>query len=498
MPDIAAALAGIKDAFYVGGCARDAVLKRPSGDIDVALPGSDIKAEAFALAKKLDANVFEMDAQFGVWRLITKKEKLQIDLTALQGKNLEEDLLRRDFTINSLAVPAAAKPKIKIKNIDGKNYFLLTVNPKNIIDLSGGLKDIKSKTVRSNSAKVFEDDPLRALRALRTAAELNFKIDKKTLSQVKKYSPLITKSAPERIREELVRIFNCPGVRKNLEIMDETGLLNALFPVLKDQKKCARVYYGKGGVFEHTLQTCARMEYLLENLKTVYPPYYKKLEPFAKDKALYKTAALLHDIAKPETAKMTGGRLRFFYHEEKGSQKAEEILKNLRYSTSETRLICAVIRHHLRPSNLASNDVITARGLFKFFRDIGDASVPLLLLCWADYASYVTDAQLKKILPLSFKPVMTIDEAKTISKTNVGKTLRHMQVLNFMLKKYFAAPHKINPPKIINGKDVMDALQIPPGPKVGELLEKVTLAQVDGKIKTKEDAVNFLKKIKIP
>jgi len=492
---IAAALAGIKDAFYVGGCVRDGILKRPSADIDIALPGENIKAEALSLARKLDANVFEMDARFGVWRIITKKEKLQIDLTALQGKSLEEDLTRRDFTINSLAVPVTAKPKIKIKNTGGKNYFLLSAKPKEIIDLCGGLKDLRAKTVRSNGAKVFEDDALRALRALRTSAELNFKIDKKTLAQVKKYSGLITQSAPERIREELVRVFNCPNIKKNLEIMDAVGLLNALFPVLKDQKKCARVYYGKGGVFEHTLMTAARMEYLLENLKTVYPSYYKKIIPYAKDAALYKMTALLHDIAKPITAKKTGGRLRFFFHEEKGARMAEEILKNLRYSTFEIRLICAMIRHHLRPSNLASNDVITDRGLFKFFRDMGDAAVPLLLLCWADYASYVTDAQLKKIMPLSFKPVMTIDEAK--AQSNVSKTLRHMQVLNFMFKKYFAASPKINPPKLINGSDVMATLQIPPGPRVGELLEKVTLAQVDGKIKTKEDALNYLKQIKI-
>ncbi|GHT39539.1 HDIG domain-containing protein [Bacteroidia bacterium] len=492
---IVSALAEIKDGFYVGGCVRDGILKRPSGDIDVALPGANIKAEAFALAKKLDAGVFEMDAQFGVWRLITRRDKLQIDLTALQGKNLEEDLTRRDFTINSLAVSVTAKPKIKIKAAGGRNYFLLSVKPKDIVDLRGGLKDLKLKTVRSNGAKVFEDDPLRALRALRTAAELNFKIDKQTLKQVKKYSHLIIKSAPERVREELIRIFNCQDVKKNLEILDAAGLLNALLPLLKDQKKCARVYYGKGGVFGHTLMTAARMEYLLENLKTVYPAYHKKIEPYAKDAALYKMTALLHDIAKPATAKKTGGRLRFFYHEEQGARMAEEILKNLRYSTSEIRLICAIIRNHLRPSNLASNDVITDRGLFKFFRDMGEAAVPLLLLCWADYASYVTDAQLKKILPLSSKPVMTIDEAKT--KSSVSKTLRHMQVLNFMFKKYFAASPKINPPKLINGSDVMAALQIPPGPRVGELLEKVTLAQVDGKIKTKEDALKFLKQIKL-
>ncbi|MDR0292124.1 MAG: HD domain-containing protein [Elusimicrobium sp.] len=494
MTGIAAALAGIENGFYVGGCVRDSVLKRPSADIDVALPVANIKAEAFTLAKKLDANVFEMDAQFGVWRLITRKEKLQIDLTAFQGKNLEEDLKRRDFTVNSLALPTIAKPEIKIKTIDGKNYFLLSIKPKEIIDLAGGLKDLKSKTIRSNGAKVFEDDPLRTLRALRASAELNFKIDKQTLAQVKKYSRLITQSAPERIREELIRVFNCRGVRKNLEILDAAGLLNALFPVLKDQKKCARVYYGKGGVFEHTLMTAGRMEYLLENLKTVYPAFYKKIEPYAKDAALYKMTALLHDIAKPATAKKTGGRLRFFFHEEQGACMAEEILKNLRYSTSEIRLICAMIHHHLRPSNLASNDVITDRGLFKFFRGMQDAAVPLLLLCWADYASYVTDAQLKKILPLSSKPVMTIDEAK--AKSNVSKTLRHMQVLNFMFKKYFADRATINPQKLINGSDVMSVLQIPSGPRVGELLEKVTLAQVDGKIKTKEDALKFLKQIK--
>ena len=98
----------VPDAYYVGGVVRDALLKKPSGDIDLALDKSRIKEAAFALAKQLKAAVFEMDAEFGVWRLVTRKENLQIDLTAFQGKDLNSDFLRIYFTINAFAYPFSA------------------------------------------------------------------------------------------------------------------------------------------------------------------------------------------------------------------------------------------------------------------------------------------------------------------------------------------------------------------------------------------------------
>ncbi|MGB2579842.1 poly(A) polymerase [Elusimicrobium simillimum] len=482
----------ITDGYYVGGCVRDALLKRQSGDIDIALPKEAVKPAALALAKKLKAAAFEMDAEFGVWRVITRKENLQIDLTAYQGKTFEDDLKRRDFTVNALAYPVQKPLDIKVIVKDGRTSVKITkLKPAELVDIVKGVKDLKAKTIRSNSESVFKDDPIRTLRAVRTAAELNFKIAPATALQIKKHAKLITKSAGERTREELVRIFNCADSFKYIELMDKLGLLTALFPLLEDQRKCAEVYYGKGGVFKHTMQVVRRMEELLNNPKIIFPKYYKKLQPFLEHPSIYKVTALLHDIAKPATAKMVDGRLRFFFHEEIGARMAEDILKNLRYSTADIRLISAMIREHLRPSNLASNDILTDRGIYKFFRDMGDAGVPMLMLCWADYASYVTDKELAKILPLTTKRVMTIDESK--DHGNVSKTLRHMQVLNFMLKKYFEQAPKINPPKIIDGKEIMKALELKPGPLVGELLEAVAIAQVEGKVKTKADAIAFLK-----
>ena len=184
-------------------------------------------------------------------------------------------------------------------------------------------------------------------------------------------------------------------------------------------------------------------------------------------------------------------RLRFFYHEEWGAKMAKTVLERLHYSRADIRLICAMIGEHLRPSNLASNDVITDKGAYHFFRDLGEAGVPMLLLCWADYTSYVTDAQLRRIMPKSGERLMSIARAQQTA--NVGKTLRHMQVLTLLLHKFFDQPKKVQPTRLITGRDVMDALSLPPSPKIGEILEAVSVAQVEGKIASRQEALDFLK-----
>ncbi|MDR0645749.1 MAG: HD domain-containing protein [Elusimicrobiota bacterium] len=474
-------------AYYVGGILRDGILKRPSRDIDLALPRSQVKDAALKLAKILKGSAFEMDADFCVWH-ITAKNGLQIDLSAIIGKNIKEDLKRRDFTINALACPVSALPSLKQKS-DGK--ILLTAALNNILDINDGIKDIKNKIIRANSKNVFKEDSLRLLRAYRTAAELGFTIDKNTISLIKKDAAMINDSAGERIQEELKRIFKCKGSKQNLADMDKSALLAAIFPPLEKQKNCARVYYGKGGVFAHTLNVVDRMEFLLGDLKKVFPKYYKKLLPFAQDAALYKTAALLHDIAKPKTAKMLKGRLRFFHHEERGAEMARHLLKKLRYSSSDTRVICNMIKYHLRPSNLSSNEIITSRGVYNFFKELGEAAIPMLLMCWADYASYITVAQAKRLIKQSSKPIMTLEEGK--KRGALGKTLRHMQVVNFLFDKYFNDTEKVVlPRRFIDGNDIMSVLKIPSGKKVGEILEAAAVAQVEGKIADREQALAWL------
>ena len=483
----------IPQGYYVGGIVRSSLLKRFSTDIDIALPPQDVKTAAYALAKKLKAAVFEMDPELGVWRLVTHQDKIQLDLTAYQGKDLKADLLRRDFAFNALAYPVAALPEIVIekqKNANAK-ILLKRLRKAKIIDYAGGLKDVSKKIIDITSPHVFKEDPLRMLRAFRSSAELGFTISPRTLKQIKKEACRISQPAGERVHEELERLFATDRAYENLLLMDKCGLLTALFPELEPQRACAEVYYGKGGVLKHTLEVFRREEQLVARLEKAFPKYAKKLAPFAAQKSLQKMAALLHDVAKPATAKMKNGRLRFFYHEQKGAKMAKRILERLHYSRADMRLICAMIGEHLRPSNLASNDVITDKGAYHFFRDLADAAIPMLLLCWADYTSYVSDAQLKKILPKSDERLMSLAQAQKTA--NVGKTLRHLQVLSLLLKKYFEQPKKIQPTRLITGRDVMDVLSLPPSPKIGEILEAVAVAQVEGKVTDRQSALAFLK-----
>ena len=482
----------VPDAYYVGGCVRDGLLKRYSGDIDLVLPKERVAQAAHLLGRKLHAAVFEMDAEFGVWRLVTRKENLQIDLTALQGKNLKEDLLRRDFTFNALAYPVTAPLTLQIHKSKNQptQIRLSRLQQKYLIDFKGGVADLAARQIKLTNSRVFQDDPLRMLRVFRHAAELRFNIMSSVLTQMKKDAPLIVQSAGERVQEEMRRLFSTPRAYEHLVTIEKAGLLDALFPEMTAQRTCAECYYGKGGVLKHTLDAFKREEALLENLKKVFPKYYKKLAKFVSDKSLFKMAVLLHDVAKPTTAKMMGGRLRFFYHEQQGARMARQILERLHYSKADSRLICAMIGEHLRPSNLASNDVITDRGAYKFFRDLGDAAIPMLLLCWADYTSYISDAQLRRLLPKSTAPMMSLARAQKTA--NVGKTLRHMQLVNLLFKKYFDSPKKIHPTRLIDGRDVMQTLHLAPSPEVGKILEAVAVAQVEGVVTDKASALRFM------
>jgi uncharacterized domain HDIG len=480
-------------AYYVGGAVRNSLLKKYSSDIDIALPKQDLFACSKRLAAKLKANAFEMDGEFGVWRISCKKG-LQIDVCAIIGKDIRQDLKRRDFTVNAFACPVAKVKSIKVKN----NTYLPVFDTKDILDLNNGLADLKAKVIRANNSAVFKEDPLRLFRAFRAAAQLNFKIAPETLTLIKKYAKLAAEPAGERIQEELKKLFKEKNTAFYLKQMQEYCLFKNLLPELEKQKSCAKCYYGQGGVWTHTLLVVERMEFLLDKVEEVFKPYGKQMAKIAQDKTLYKMAAFLHDIAKPATAKMMKGRLRFFYHEEKGAAMTKDFLKKLKYSNDEIKMICKMIEFHLRPSNLASNEIVTDKGIYKFFKELGGAGLPMLLLCWADYTSYVSPAQTRALIKKAHAPVMTIEEAR--KKENVGKTLRHMQMLNFLISKYFTEQKKIVlPPKLLDGKEIMDILKISPSPLVGEILEKLTLAQVEGKINDKQSAQTWLiKNIKPP
>jgi putative nucleotidyltransferase with HDIG domain len=478
------------EAYLVGGALRDALLKRGFKDIDLAVPPSpDFRARVITLARGLDSACFPLDEENQVYRLVGRKAPaFQLDITPFVGGTLETDLARRDFTINALALKL--EPGMDLPYDRKAGAFTFKPARAAIIDRCGGLKDLAAGRVKPVSAGVFADDPLRLLRAFRIASALDLSITPAALKAIKAQAALIKKSAPERVREELLRLFESPESHKWLALMHKHALLCAIFPDLAAQETCATGYYGKGGVLKHTLLVVERMDHFFGNLP-VYLPEHKKLAEYVSAPRVFKLAALLHDIAKPPKAAMVKGRLRFFGHEEYGAVMAEKVMEDLRFSRDEIKMVTRIIGTHLRPGNLAANDSISDRAMFRFFRTLGEYTVPLLVLSWADHASYVSADQLKRMRGKLQHPPAKLPEG--LPYNSPVKTLRYMQVLNQLLKVYVKKNLKLRSSRLVDGNDVIKTLKIPEGPHVGEILEKVQLLQFEGKIKTRDQALKALK-----
>jgi tRNA nucleotidyltransferase/poly(A) polymerase len=295
-----------------------------------------------------------LDADNDVYRLIipvSQSTDIQhIDFARILGQDIEEDLQRRDFTINAIAW------KLKVP-------VLARIAHSGLIDPRKGLFDIGRKILRAEKDSLFVDDPLRLLRAFRIKAQLNFKIEPGTFKRITRHRRLITRPAGERIQSELMALLTVPGASKILKEMDDGRFLTTLFADLEPARRCAQSYYGTGGVLRHSLDVCSRVDFLFTHFKTIYPdldaPFKKylasRMSGGISPKAILLLAALLHDVAKPQTAKMISGRLRFYEHDTQGALRAEKILLAMRFSREHIHTITEVIRHHLRPGHLVAS-----------------------------------------------------------------------------------------------------------------------------------------------
>ena len=319
------------DVYATGGFSRDLLLKRSPNDIDLA-----VSRNAFKYSKKI-ADVFKsklitLNDTSKTYRIMLKDDVItNIDISLFNGKTIEQDLQNRDFTINATA--------FNLKNFKNfKKHIILSDR--------NTLRDLKSKTVNTVSAESFKTDPLRMLRAFRFAAELKFKISKKTFKQIIKNVKFIRQSAPERIKNEFFRVLSVKNSAVLIKDMDNCGLLSEIFAEIKKMKKaCRKYYYHPGGLFQHSFETMESAENILNNLKKYFPENYADMQKHFDDNAafsesitresLLKFAALFHDSAKPETAKFENGKMHFLGHEELGDGKVKEIMFSLKSSKND-------------------------------------------------------------------------------------------------------------------------------------------------------------------
>lgn len=461
-----------EEVFLVGGAVRDRMLGKTIGnDLDLVVPG-DVRAFAEELGREVRGHAFLLDEFFNTWRVVRKqgKKKVEVDLCRLQSKDIIEDLRQRDFTANSLAV--------RLEDVFSRGEPA-------ILDPLNGLADLRQKLLRVNSEESFRRDPLRMLRAFRLASCLDFRIEDETAALILKHRELIRSSAGERIRAEFFAALNETRADSFLRGLHRCGLLEEIFPETAGWESLQQESHHEFPLLEHALRTVAAAERLVEQVRALFPDYAIPLERFFAEpleegisrRALFKFAAFLHDSGKPRTRAVAAeGQVRFLDHDQEGEKVNLIIGRRMKLSRRSVRILMELTRHHMRILSLARLPEITSRAKYRFFRDLGGEGVTAIFLFVADRLAH-KEIDLHLVRP--FAGDVAAAEAAAV------------QLLRYYYEQYAVHP----PAPLLDGREIMEALGVPEGERVGMLLEKLREAEIAGVVRTKEDALTFLKNV---
>ncbi|MFC1990351.1 CCA tRNA nucleotidyltransferase, partial [Chloroflexota bacterium] len=465
------------ESYVVGGLVRDVLLRRDTADIDIAVD-LDALEVAPRVAAALGGKYVLLDKVNRVGRVVlsdeggpSTKKQWELDLSTFSG-SIEQDLARRDFTIDAMAVSLSQLRE----GFSGVQ----------LIDPFHGQHDLNQKVIRAVSDTAFKSDGARLLRAVRLAAELGFNIDKKTESLIQRHSYLIASVPGERVRDELLRLLAVSGAEQLLSYVDKLGLLTVVFPELAETKGIEQPKEHFWDVFEHSLKTVAAVDFLLrrgdweytsDKVLAAVPWSDVLVQHFDQEvsygstrRMLLKLAALLHDVAKPQTKTIeAGGRTRFLGHAKEGAAIAANVLERLRFSVREIKLVEALVTHHLRPVQMSQEVLPTRRAIYRYFRDTADASIDILFLSLADHLA-------------TLGPHLGLSNWK-----------EHAQVVEYVLSQRFQEESIVRPPKLVGGHDLINTFGMSTGPKIGEILEALREAQASGEIATREAALAYIR-----
>jgi len=434
--------------WAVGGFVRDKLLNKTVKDIDFAVVG-DAPRFAKSVAKALGSHDVITFPKFGTaminfedYRLefVTARSESYFDDSrkpVVTRSDLDADLLRRDFTINSIAY-----------GLNAHNFGLL-------YDPLGGQQDLQAKIIRTplDPFVTFKDDPLRIMRAIRFAAQLGFEIESKTFAALKQMRHRLEIVSQERITDELKKIMMTPRPSIGFYLLDEAGILELIFPELVAMKGVEqREGYHHKDAFHHTMM-------VLDNVAQM------------SDKFDLRFAALVHDIAKPVTKKFIPGTGWTFHgHDEIGARMLPKICQQLRLPNSTMEYAQKLTRLHLRPIHL-SEESVTDSAMRRLLFQAGDHLEDLLTLCRAD-----------------------------ITSGNPQRVKQHLANFDFVVQRLQEVEEKDRMRAFqspVRGDEIMAVCGIPPGPLVGKLKTMIEEAILDAKIPNEHDAaLHYLLQIK--
>lgn len=442
------------EIYIIGGYVRDFILGKQSTDIDIMVLG-DATEFAHKAAKKFKTELNAVYKNFGTALLMVTDNGVEYKIEFASARkesynrnsrkpevvdaNLEEDISRRDFTINTLAV-----------SLNKKNYGEL-------IDLYNGVEDIRNGIIKTplDPMKTFDDDPLRIMRAIRFASRLNFKIEEQTYKAIVSMKDRLKENevvSTERVTDEFLQILMTDKPSIGLDLMFKTGVMAIVFPEISimagiEQRKD----YHHKDVFYHTLQ-------VVDNIAP------------KTDNVWLRFTALVHDIAKPKTKRFVEGTGWTFHgHEEAGARMMKKIFLRMKLPLTQLPYVEKLVRMHLRPIPLAKDEV-TDSAIRRLAAEAGEDLVDLLTLCRAD----ITSKNITKVSKF-FKNYELVE--KKIVEVQEKDNLRNFQ-----------SP--------VRGEEIMEYFKIPPSREVGIIKKKIEEAILEGEIPNEyEEARKFMEKL---
>jgi poly(A) polymerase len=483
------ALAGTP-AWLVGGAVRDELLGRETADVDVVVAGDPAQAARAVARAGGRAACFALSEEFGSWRVVARDRSWQVDVEPLRGETIEADLALRDFTVNAIA-----------RELGGGEP----------IDPLGGVADVRARRLRMAGPGAFADDPLRVLRLVRVAVELEMEPDEQALRGAAAQAHGLSGVSGERVFVELRRIIATPHASEGIETMRAIGATAAVLPELDALCGVEQSRFHHLDVYEHTLAVLQGAVELTESAgsapRIVADPGARVAtsagadvasgaigeldvaigehgdrvaallaEPLADEMTrgeALRWGALLHDAAKPPTraVRRLDGRVTFIGHDELGAQLARTVLTRLRASERLRSHVSGLVRHHLRAGFLVHEpQPLSRRTVFSYLRACSPVDVDVTLLSAVDRLATRGD-----------------DAEEAIE--------RHMRVTRQLLDAGldWRADGPARP--LLRGDELAAELGMSAGPRVGELLERLAEAQYAGEIGTREDALAHARKL---
>jgi len=451
--------------YLVGGILRDQLLGRPLTYLNVDLAvARDALAQARALAAHLGGAFVPLDETMGSARVVvtTEGQRVELDLSDFRGATLEEDLGRRDFTVNAMAM---ALP----------DWLRDPAQVARLIDPLHGQEALRRCHLIACFPGTFAEDPVRILRARRFAAQLGFSLDGHASTLMASAVQGLGQVSGERIRDELLAIFATDHAGEAIQALDDVGALEVLFPELRHGRGMDQGGYHHLDVLGHQLETVRQADRMLADCAEFSEPLRVPLITYCAQelverrsrKALIKLSGLLHDVGKPANRQVhEDGEIWFIGHEHTGADLAAVIVHRLRLSTHEGQLVCQLVRHHLRPGFLSREPQVTRKAIYRFYKDLGDHGPACLLLWWSDRMA-------------------TRGPSSRLDQLNQQRS----RLEELLMPYFFKAEEVVKPPRLVDGYRLMKEFQLPSGPLIGELLGRIEEAQAEGHVHSADEAL---------